>query len=527
MSAAKSELEIENATLRAQVDQLTSVNDQLTSLLERTLREKRLIEERMARWLRRYFGPKAERIDPRQMQIDFGELADIGEALVEPPPVEHAREAADDEQGVKPSRQAKKGAHGRKPLPAELPRERIVHEPAPSELCCSSCRGEKQKIGEELSEQLEYAPASFKVLQHVRPKYACKRCQEGVTIAALPPLPIEKGRPGPGLLAFVLTAKYCDHLPLYRLENIFARQGLAISRSTLCGWTASVSELLSPVFDELKRSVLSSRVLHGDDTPVLCLENSTGAGRRQGYLWVYVGDRDEVVYDFTLSRGRDGPNRFLEKWKGKLQVDGHTSWEDLFARGDVVEAGCWAHARRYFFDAVPSDTARATRMLALIQRMYAIEREARDAALDANQRGELRRELTKPILAEIRALLDELEPQALPKSELGRAIGYANNQWNALARFVDDGELAIDNNSAERGMRDVAVGRKNWLFTGSPEGGQRAALLYSLINSAKLQKLDPFEYLRDVIDRVSTHPASRVAELTPRAWKQARAMTAS
>jgi transposase len=328
------------------------------------------------------------------------------------------------------------------------------------------------------------------------------------------------------LLAFVLTAKYCDHLPLYRLENIFARQGLEISRSTLCGWVASASELLAPIFDDLRRSVLSSKVLHGDDTPVLCLENSHGGGRKQGYLWVYVGDRDEVVYDFTLSRGRDGPNQFLREWKGKLQVDGHTSWEDLFARGDVVEAGCWAHARRYFFDAAPSDTARATRMLALIQRMYAVEREAKDAELDADKRGDLRREQTRPILAEIRALLDELAPQALPKSDLGRAIGYANNQWNALVRFADDGELAIDNNSAERGMRDVAVGRKNWLFTGSPEGGRRAALLYSLINSCKLQKLDPFEYMRDVIDRVSTHPASRVAELTPRGWKAARAQAA-
>lgn len=520
MSTAKSELEIENETLRAQVDQLTHA-------LERSLREKRAVEERMARLLRRYFGPKAERIDPRQMRIDFGELADIGESQIEPEPIEHAREAADDEEGVKPSRQAKKGAHGRKPLPADLPRERIVHEPASDELCCASCHGDKQRIGEAVTEQLEYAPASFKVIEHVRPMYACKRCQEGVAIAALPPMPIEKGRPGPGLLAFVLTAKYCDHLPLYRLENIFARQGFSISRSTLCGWIASVCELLAPVFEELKRSVLASRVLHGDDTPVLCLENSQGGGRKQGYLWVYVGDRDEVVYDFTLSRGRDGPNRFLEKWRGKLQVDGHTSWEDLFARGDVVEAGCWAHVRRYFFDAVPSDTARATRMLAMIQRMYAIERQAKDAELDADKRGDLRREETQPILAEIRALLDELAPQALPKSDLGRAIGYANNQWNALARFVDDGELAIDNNSAERGMRDVAVGRKNWLFTGSPEGGKRAALLYSLINSCKLQELDPFEYLRDVIERVSTHPASRVAELTPRGWKAARAAAAS
>jgi hypothetical protein len=300
------------------------------------------------------------------------------------------------------------------------------------------------------------------------------------------------------------------------LENIFARQGLDISRSTLCGWIASAKELLLPSFAEIQRSVLASQVIHGDDTPVLCLENSQGGGRRQGYLWVYAGDRDEVVYDFTLSHGRDGPNEFLRDWKGKLQVDGHTSWEDLFAGGEVVEVGCWAHARRYFFNAVPSDTARATRALAMIRRLYAIEAQAKDAALDADQLRELRQQQSKPILAEIRALLDELAPAALPKSELGKAIGYANNQWDALMRFVDDGRLAIDNNKAERGMRDIAVGRKNWLFTGSPGGGERAALLDSIVNTCKLQKLDPFEYLRDVIERISTHPASRVAELTPR-----------
>lgn len=526
MSAAKTQLEIEVELLRAENSGLRATNDQLTELLERALREKRVVEERFARELRCRFGPKAEKIDPNQIEMNFGDLLAIAEEESEAATPEHAREAADDEEGTQLPKQAKKGAHGRKLLPVSLPRERVVHEPEADELCCTTCQREKSKIGEALSEQLEYVPASFKVIVHVRPKYACKHCQEGVVIAPLPALPIEKGRPGPGLLAFVLTAKYCDHLPLYRLENIFARQGLEVSRSTLCGWIASVTELLNPIFNEILRSVLCSKVIHGDDTPVLCLENSKGGGRKQGYLWVYVGDRDEVVYDFTLSRGRDGPNQFLRDWKGKLQVDGHTSWEDLFARGDVVEVGCWAHARRYFFNAVPSDTARATRALALIRRMYALEERARDEQLDAEQVRELRQSESQPILKVIPALLDDLGPSALPKSDLGRAIGYANNQWDALGRFVDDGALAIDNNKAERGMRDVAIGRKNWLFTGSPEGGARAALLYSLINSCKLQKIDPFEYLRDVIERISTHPASRVAELTPRGWKLARAAAA-
>lgn len=514
---APSTLLQENATLRAQVDVLTAQ-------LERVLREKRLIEENFARHLRQRFGPKAERIDPNQLLIAFDDLIEVAEAETEQPALEHAREAADDEEGTKPSKQEKraaKGAHGRKPLPKELPRERVVHEPDAAELCCATCKQAKTKIGEATSEVLDYVPANFKVTLHVRPKYACKHCEGGVVIANLPPQPIEKGRPGSGLLAFVLTAKYCDHLPLYRLENIFARNGIEISRSTSCEWLARSAELLAPIFAELKRSVLASRVIHGDDTPVLCLENHQGGGRRQGYLWVYAGDRDEVVYDFTLTRGRDGPNRFLKDWKGKLQVDGHASWEELFETGDVVEAGCWAHARRYFFDAVASDTARATRMLALIQRLYGVEKRAKEARLAPDAVATLRRAESKPVLAEIGRLLDEYRPNALPKSLLGKAVTYATNQWQALQAYVDDGELDIDNNKAERGMRDVAVGRKNWLFTGSPKGGERVACFYSLINTCKLQGVEPFAYLRDVLDRISTHPASRVAELTPRGWKLA------
>lgn len=509
---------------REEVETLRAENAELLAQLERVLREKRLIEENFARFLRQRFGPKAERIDPNQLLIAFDELLEVADAETEQPTPEHAREAADDEEGTKPSKQEKravKGAHGRKPLPKELPRERVVHEPEASELCCAACQQMKTKIGETITEVLDYVPASFKVIENVRSKYACRPCEGGVVIASLPPQPIEKGRPGSGLLAFVLTAKYCDHLPLYRLESIFARQGLELSRSTLCEWLARSAELLAPIFEELKRSVLASRVIHGDDTPVLCLENHQGGGRRQGYLWVYAGDRDEVVYDFTLTRGRDGPNRFLKDWKGKLQVDGHTSWEELFETGAVVEAGCWAHARRYFFEAVGSDTARATRMLALIQRLYGVEKRAKEAKLLPEAVTALRREESKPVLDEIGKLLDEYRPNALPKSLLGKAVTYATNQWRALQAYVDDGELDIDNNKAERGMRDVAVGRKNWLFTGSPKGGERAALFYSLINTCKLQGVEPFAYLRDVLDRISTHPASRVGELTPRGWKLA------
>ncbi|MBK7645266.1 MAG: IS66 family transposase [Planctomycetes bacterium] len=509
-------LELENRTLR---EQLAVVKNALQS----ALRDKQIAEERLARWLRRYFGRKSEKIDPSQLRMPFEELVEIAEAQAEPSTPEHAREAADDEAGTRAPKPRKKGAHGRKPLPSSLPRERVEHDVEPEDRSCFSCKREKQRIGEEITEELEYVPASFKEIEHVRPKYACKHCQEGVVIAELPARVIEKGRPGPGLLAFILTAKYCDHLPLHRLEGIIARSGLEISRSTMCEWVSRSVESLRGIGEALRTSVLCSSVLHGDDSGIQCLENFARAQPRDGYLWAYVGDRDEVVYDFTLSHARASPNEFLAGWEGKLQADGHTCWEDLYRDGAVVEVGCWAHARRYFFEAIPSHTERASRVVALIQRMYAVEKRAKAEKILPGELLALRRAESAPILAEIRKLIDEYAKDTLPKSGLGEALTYATNQWEALGRFVDDPELDIDNNAAERALRMVAVGRKNWLFAGSPEGGRRAALIYSLVGSCKLLGIDPFAYLRDVLARVAAHPASRIAELTPRGWKQARA----
>jgi transposase len=486
--------------------------------LKKAHRENDWLRSKLARYLRQLFGRKAEKVDPEQLQLPFEDLMEVAEAQAEPPTPEHAREAADDEEGTRAPKPKRKGAHGRAPLPEELPRVQVRHEPSAEDCTCPSCKQPMSAIGEEVTEELDYEPASLKVIEHVRPKYACRRCAQGVVIADLPPRPIEKGRPGAGLLAHVLTAKYCDHLPLYRMEGIFQRHGVALSRSTLCDWVGAAAELLEPIAKAIRESVLDSRVIHSDDTPVLCLEPG---GRRRSYLWVYVGDRKEVAYDFTLDRSRDGPERFLAGWEGSLQADGYSGFEGLYRSDKVLEIGCWAHARRKYFDAIPSDTSRASHMVALIQQLYGVEAEARQRELDPEDVGTLRQERCGPILERIRATLEEHQRSVLPRSAMGEATTYLNNQWPALVRYVEDGRRAIDNNAAERAMRCVAVGRKNWLFAGSPAGGRRAAVIYTVIGTCKLQGVEPFAYLRDVLQRVSTHPASRLAELMPRGWRDA------
>lgn len=492
-------------------------------LLEKQLaaanREIDWLRERLMRYMRKTFGSKAEKIDLSQIQLPFEELLDIAAAEKPEEPSEAAREAADDEAGT-PTQKKRKGAHGRRPLPKDLPRIRVEIHPDESERTCSCCKAELSPIGEEVTEELDFSPATLTVTEHVRVKYACKRCQDGVVTPPLPPRVIEKGRPGPGLLAHILVSKYADHLPLHRLEGIFDRHGIDLSRQTMCDWIGSVAEPLSRIVGAQKQSVLESFTIHSDDTSLLCQENSLGGVKRRSFLWAYVGERREVVYDFTLTRERDGPIRFLVDWKGCLQVDGYSGYDALFARGGVTEVGCWAHVRRKYFDALASDTARSSTMLALIQRLYRIESKAKD--LGPEERAALRRAEAPPILEQIRVRIDEDKKVVVPKSAMGEATTYAQNQWPVLLRYTEDGRLDIDNNEVERALRCVAVGRKNWLFAGSPKGGQRAAVIYSLVSTCKLLGIEPLAYLRDVLERLPTHPPDRIAELTPRLWQAAR-----
>lgn len=456
------------------------------------------------------FGRRSEKLDPHQAWLFEALGQATGQAAVaDPAPT-----------GVPAKPKATVSNHkGRRALPANLPRQRIEHHPDPKDLTCGQCGQAKQKIGEEITEQLDYVPSSFVVRQHVRVKYACKSCEEGVVIGELPAMPIEKGRPGEGLLAHVLTSKYADHLPLHRLEGIFERHGVEISRSTMCDWVGHAADLLEPVVAEMKRQILLSPKIHTDDTPVKVQEERGGGPCRKGYLWTYVGMANDVVFDYTPGHSREGPVAFLWDYSGYLQADAYKGYDVVFARGKAVEVACWAHTRRYFWEARETDGLRSAQMLVKIQGLFDIERQAKEEDLLADQIRDLRQSRAKPILAQIKNLLKTWASEVLPKSPMGQAIAYADGQWEALNRYTEDGVLSIDNNLAERVLRTVAVGRKNWLFFGADSGGHRAAIVYSLVASCKLCKKDPFAYLRDVLTRVNTHPANRISELTPPNWK--------
>jgi transposase len=333
-----------------------------------------------------------------------------------------------------------------------------------------------------------------------------------------------KGRPGPGLLAQVVTAKYADHLPLNRQSEIFARHGVALARQTLCDWVAAAADVLTPLYEDLKTTVLTSTVLHTDDTVVPVLDRDR-TETREGRLWVYVGDGRpaDLVYDYTADRTRAGPIAFLGDFRGYLQADAYAGYDAVYATGRVVEVACWAHARRYFFDAKASDPARALPALGFIQQLYAVEREVK--GVEAGIRRARRAEQAAPVLTRFRQWLDAQADIVLPKSPIGEAVGYARAQWTALTRYTEDGALAIDNNVSERALRTIVTGRNNWTFCGSDAGGHRAAILYSLVATCKAHGIDPWAYLRDVLDRLPTHPNRRRADLLPRQWKAAQAVT--
>lgn len=459
---------------------------------------------------RHLFGRRSEKLDPGQMALELGELFI--------PEVEEREEAGPAE----PLSQGPHRGHGRRRLPAQLPRVRLEYDLTQEEKICGECQKTLVRIGEEVSEQLEYVPASFFVREHVRLKYACSHCEGHVAVGTAAAQPIDKGLPGPGLLAHVLTSKYADHLPLNRLEGIFARHGVELTRSTMCDWVAASAQLLASVVEVMKQEVLASRKIHTDDTPVPVLDKAREV-TRTGRLWVYLGDADHeaVVFEYTPDRSRDGPQRFLDGYRGYLQADAYAGYDGIYAGQEVVEVACWAHARRKFFDALKSDARRSQIALAFIRHLYDVERRGRD--LDEPSRRALRQSESGPVLAELQIWLAEQGHAVLPKSPLGMAIGYARAQWGALTRYLEDGILDIDNNAAERALRRVAVGRKNWLFAGSDAGGRRAATVYSLIASCARLKINPYGYLRDVLERLPTHSPDALAELTPKAWKAAQA----
>ena len=406
----------------------------------------------------------------------------------------------------------------RRPLPAELPRE--TKTIAPKEDACPDCGGRLDVLGEDVSEMLEYVPARFKVIRTVRPKLSCTRCDRIVQEPA-PHRPIERGLAGPGLLAHVLVAKYADHLPLYRQSEIYEREGVELERSTLADWVGGASRTLEPLVDALRRYVLDATKLHGDDIPVPVLAPGNGK-TKTARLWTYVRDDrpagstepPAVWFAYSPDRKSEHPANHLEHFRGTLQADGYAGFNRLYETGVIVEAPCWAHVRRKFHDLYEAHASPiAKEALDRIAALYGIEKEIRGRPPD--ERRQIRQARARPLLDSLHAWLKASVSKLSRKSEVTLAIHYALGRWTPLLRYCDDGRLEIDNNAAERALRAVALGRKNYLFAGSNAGGERAAAMYSLIGSAKLNGIDPEAYLSDVLARIADHPINRIQELLP------------
>jgi transposase len=505
-------MDIDRNNLPEDKQSLRELVVELMSELDVKDRKLRRLQHQLEKLLRWRYGPKRERVDQNQLFLFAVGLVGTDQDIKS-------------EKEKVPTRRPKRKGHGRHRLPKHLDRQRVVYDLAPEERKCPQCRAGLRHMGEELSERLEFVPARLYVIQDVCRKYACpKGCT--VVTAPKPMQPIEKGLPGPGLLSHVVVSKYADHQPLNRQEQMLRRQRVNLSRKTMCDWMRQCADLLTPLFDEMKRRVLSSKVVQTDDTPVGVLDPEL-TRTKTGRIWTYVGDGDHpyTVYDYTPSRSRDGPDEFMQGFNGYLQADAYSGYDELYKdpRRDVTEVACWAHTRRKFYEAQTSDLMRSMVMLAYIRLLYDVEREARDRALDSAGRLSLRREKSVPILEDIEAYLKREKNQVLPKSPEGQAIAYALSNWSALIRYCEDGDLEIDNNGAERSLRGIAVGRKNWMFFGSDNGGRTAAILTSFTTTCKRLDIDPFTYLRDIFNRISAHKISRIEELLPDKWKAARA----
>ena len=489
----------------AQHEQLLLKDEQLTSRDEEIERLKLLI----AKLRRMEFGRKSEKIDweIEQLELKLDELE-----------ASRAQQAAASPSPMAASAVNRATKRPRMSLPAHLPRE--THKILPKQEACPDCGGALKPLGEDISEILERVPEHFKVIRLVRPKLACAGCDK-IVQAEAPSRPIERGIAGPGLLAHVLVSKYADHLPLFRQAEIYAREGVELDRSTMAEWVGACSRLLEPLVEALRRHVMSAAKLHTDDTPVPVL--APGRGKtKTGRLWTYVrddrpwGDVTPPAVWFAYSPDRKGehPQAHLSEFRGTLQADAYPGYVEIYRSGRVREAACMSHVRRPFFELYEAHkSAVAKEALERIAALYAIEEEIRGRS--AEERRAVRNERSKPLLESLKKWFEETLVKLSKKSDTTRAIRYALDRWDALTRYSDDGHLEIDNNAAERSLRAVVLGRKNYLFAGSDAGGERAAALYGLIGTAKLNGLNPEAYLREVLSRIADHPINRIEELLP------------
>lgn len=492
---SKDELPGDVETLKAMVLQLSATVDDQRKTIEQ--REVKILE-----LLQALRGKKRERIDPDQLVLfEVGELEAIAKEETETPPLNRRR----------------KKRRGRRLIPDGLPSEEIVYELPEEQRLCPHDGKPMPFIRFEISKQLDYEPAKMKVIIHKRAVYASrhKHGDAKPITAPKPPQPIDKGLAAAGLLAQVVVSKFGDHLPGYRLEDIFSRHGVEIRRSTIYDWLSAVADLCTPLYELMKSRVLQSKVIHTDDTQVKLIDNSIRSTRLARF-WAYLGDRGHpyTVYDFTETRERAGPEKFLTGFEGYLQADAYGGYDGIYlgSQGKIQEVSCWAHCRRYWYKAREQDPARAHHVLGVIARLYEIEHATAESDLETRQA--MRDAHARPLLDELKSWLGG--QSFLPKSLSGKAVTYTRNQWKGLNRYLDRAELMIDNNRAERAMKPVAIGRKNWLFVGSPLAGRRASVLMSLVGSCKENQVEPWAYLRSILTDLPRR--ANLEDLLPDRW---------
>jgi len=497
--------------------------------LERTISK---LEEKLDALLRKLFGRSSEKIDPKQILLDFA-AAEASEPLAIPPHLDEAPDGEAPPDDDPKGRKKRKNGHGWGRLPAHLRRERVEITPDRADLACDCCGGQRTSIGSpEVTERLDYVPGSLVVKEIVRPRFRCPRCQDGTAIAPLPPpaLDATRGRAEPGLLAYIIVSKYNDHLPLNRQCEILGREGIQLSRSTLCDWVHRTADLLQPIASAVLDDVLTRPAIGLDETGVRVIFDKYDKqnGTRNARIWAYRGLPGEVYFTISETKAKrdiDGPLVVLAGYRGYVQADAAGTFDDLFTGGTRIEVGCNSHARRKFFDARKTNPTEAAYAIEVYRSLYKTEARVRDASPE--ERHAARQTESKPLLATFDAWIDQLaaSPALVPGTPLAVAVGYSRNHRVALRRFLDDPQLSPDNNAVERALRLVALGRKNWIVAGNEEAARDTAIFYTLVGSCRELGISTWEYFRNVIQERAADPNSPASDLTPRAWREARPPT--
>lgn len=483
----------------AQSVQMAELHSRLSSLSHQLQELQRLV-----------YGSKTEKFVPASAKDDVQLSLDMEVAVTESSSLNKAQKITYTRQ-IKPGQSVVINHPGRMKLPEHLERKEIFIEPDNTEGL--------RKIGEEITEELEYEPGKLYVNRFVRPRYVTAD-NARVVIAEMIDRPLPKAIAGPGLLAQIVIDKYCDHLPLHRQQQRFSREGINIPYSTITDWVSNTCKLITPLYEALQKEVLASDYLHADESPIKVLDRDKKGETHRGYFWVYHNSlKDMVFFDYQPGRGREGPAEMLKNFKGHLQTDGYAAYNIFGEYKDVTLLHCMAHARRKFYEAQDNDALLASYALQQIQLLYAIERNAKEQQLTEEQTYNLRQREAVPILEALGKWMKQTYMECLPKSTIGKALAYSIERWEQLMIYTTDGKLNIDNNPVENCIRPVAVGRKNYLFAGSHEAAQRSAMLYSLMGTCKLNDINPFIYFKNVLERIAMHPVNKISELLPFNWK--------